>query len=676
MVTSSWSSIAPALSTTRSSSMPSSSCRPHPLVTSVTLSARARPMKMKHQTLAAGAFSPPSPSTAAVSTLPFPPTNHKPCRVRHSAAAATSRWVNPRRDADAGGSAVNQRLHHLVRLGNLDAALLLVESMRDPERPAVVPCTLLIKKLCAVGRLDDTERVLGASERAGTADAVARNTLVAGYCHEGRLDDARRLMIRSACPPNDLTFGMMIHSLCQNGLVDRAMGVLDQMVKCGSTRGVIVYNKIISCLAELWRVEEALDLFNRMPRKPDIFSYNSVMKGLCRDEHEVTFNTLISYLCYRVLVGCAMEIVEQMPKYGCKPDNFTYGALVSALSEHGCVDDALELRRSIPWKPNTDVGKLLAEIIRNHLTLDEVAFGLLIDCLCQKGVVDYGAEVLGKMSMFGCSPDIIMYNSLINGFVENGSVNNALKLFKSISCKRNVVTYNYMLNGKLVAEMVKDECLPNEVTFSTLISYLCQKGFVERAIEVLEKMPKYNCMPNVIIYSTLINGLSEQDSVDDALKLLNNMPCKADTICYSAALKGLCRAERWEDTGELEMIRKNCPPDEVTFSILIDGLCHKGFVEYATKISELMHNYGCTPNIVIYSSIINGFSEQNRVEDALMLLRSMSCEPDTICYSAALKAEMFRKQCPLDESTFSMLIGSLCQNGLVDLATEAFEQIS
>ncbi|XP_039789596.1 pentatricopeptide repeat-containing protein At1g09900-like [Panicum virgatum] len=349
---------------------------------------------MKHPPIAAGTTCSPSHPAAAVSAHPFPPTSHKPqrARIRLAAAAATSRWVKPRAPAlpprrgaggGGGGGGANQRLHHLVRLGDLDAALLLVESMRDPDRPAVVPCTLLIKKLCAAGRLDDAERVLGASERAGTADAVARytlvagycraggrladaermlsslaasgaadvvtyNTLVAGYCREGRLGDARRLvagmplapnsytnstllkglcsakewddaeelvaeMIRSGCPPNDLTFGMMIHSLCQNGLVDRAMGILDQMSKCGCMRGVIVYNEIISCLAELGRVEEALDLFNSMPCKPDIFSYNAAIKGLCRGEHWED----------------AGKLITEMVRKDCPPDEVTFDTVIS-----------------------------------------------------------------------------------------------------------------------------------------------------------------------------------------------------------------------------------------------------------------------------------------------------------------------------------------------------------
>jgi hypothetical protein len=81
---------------------------------------------------------------------PLPRASHKRQRASNirncpTAATSSSRWVNPRapappprRGAGGGeGGGANQRLHHLVRLGDLDAALLLVESMRDPERPAV-----------------------------------------------------------------------------------------------------------------------------------------------------------------------------------------------------------------------------------------------------------------------------------------------------------------------------------------------------------------------------------------------------------------------------------------------------------------------------------------------------------------------------------------------------------
>ncbi|TVU30084.1 hypothetical protein EJB05_21690, partial [Eragrostis curvula] len=137
-------------------------------------------------------------------------------------------------------------------------------------------------------------------------------------------------MIRSDCPPNHLTFGMVIHSFCRNGFVDRAMAVLDQMSECGCRPGVIIYNELISCFAELGRVDETLELFDSMRCKPDNFSYNAVMKGLCRAERWG----------------------------GCR------GAY-----------------RADRWE---DVGDLLAEMVRNNMSLDEATFGLIIECFVPK----------------------------------------------------------------------------------------------------------------------------------------------------------------------------------------------------------------------------------------------------------------------------------------------------
>jgi leucine-rich PPR motif-containing protein len=137
-------------------------------------------------------------------------------------------------------------------------------------------------------------------------------------------------------------------------------------------------------------------------------------------------------------------------------------------------------------------------------------------------------------------------------------------------------------------------------------------------------MHKYKCTPNIVIYSSLINGFSEQDRVEDALDLLRRIPCEPDTICYSAALKGLCRAKRWDDARELidEMIRKQWPPDEATFSMLNGSLCQNGLVDMATEVFEQMSEYGCSPNSTICSCLVNSYS-QLRADEALKLSNSM-----------------------------------------------------
>jgi pentatricopeptide repeat protein len=182
------------------------------------------------------------------------------------------------------------------------------------------------------------------------------------------------------------------------------------------------------------------------------------------------------------------------------------------------------------------------------------------------------------MPKYRCTPDIVTFSSLINGFSEQGLDEVAFDLFRSMPCRADIFSYNATLKGlcmaarwddagELIADMVTKDCLPNEVTFNILINSLCQKGLVNRAIEVYEQMPKYGITPDIFTYNTLINGYSEQGCLDDALKFLSTMPCEPDTISYNSVLKGLCRAQRWKDAEKLvtEMLRKNCTPNEVTF---------------------------------------------------------------------------------------------------------------
>ncbi len=80
------------------------------------------------------------------------------------------------------------------------------------------------------------------------------------------------------------------------------------------------------------------------------------------------------------------------------------------------------------------------------------------------------------MPNYGSTPDIFTYNALINGFSEQGRLDDALKLLSTMSCKPDAISYNSTLKGlcraerwqdaeELVAEMLRNKCTPNEVTF-------------------------------------------------------------------------------------------------------------------------------------------------------------------------------------------------------------------
>jgi pentatricopeptide repeat protein len=59
-----------------------------------------------------------------------------------------------------------------------------------------------------------------------------------------------------------------------------------------------------------------------------------------------------------------------------------------------------------------------------------------------------------------------------------------------------------------------------------LVSFFCQKGFIEEAIELVELMMDYGCVPNLITYNTSVDGITKDCSSEDALELLHGLVSK------------------------------------------------------------------------------------------------------------------------------------------------------
>ena len=83
-------------------------------------------------------------------------------------------------------------------------------------------------------------------------------------------------------------------------------------------------------------------------------------------------------------------------------------------------------------------------------------------------------------------PDVVTYNSLINGLCKADKLQEALQLLDVM--------------GKMGHQ-------PNEITYNTLLNGFCRVGNLEKVRALLQELPEKGCRPKVVSYSTLINGL-------------------------------------------------------------------------------------------------------------------------------------------------------------------------
>uniref|UniRef100_A0A2C9W657 Pentacotripeptide-repeat region of PRORP domain-containing protein n=1 Tax=Manihot esculenta TaxID=3983 RepID=A0A2C9W657_MANES len=185
-------------------------------------------------------------------------------------------------------------------------------------------------------------------------------------------------------------------------------------------------------------------------------------------------------------------------------------------------------------------------------------------------------------------------------------------------------------------------------------------------------------MADVFSYNILINGYCENKRINGAKKLFDEMPYKdlvPDAVTYTTLIKGMWRVFKY-------MCSQGHPPDRITFSILLDGLCKQGDLDDALTLFNVMEKSRLKPDHVIYnilinepdvdtySTIIKGFCNEGLLDEAYKTFRGVEdggCLPDGCCYNVIIQGFLKLKEL----TKASKLIDEMVDKGFSANATTA-----
>ncbi|WOG90534.1 hypothetical protein DCAR_0209778 [Daucus carota subsp. sativus] len=283
------------------------------------------------------------------------------------------------------------------------------------------------------GQSEDAVKLLKRMESEGIKpDIVTYNSLVSGYAFWGNIDEAldiiRRMKI-SGCTPNVVTWTALISGCSQNekykaaleffvemqkeGIKPNSTTVLCLLQACaglsllhkgkeihsiairnGFIEDVYVMTTLVDMYSKSGSLKTAYNIFQRVENKT-VATWNSMMMGfaiyslgkqvmyLFRSMQKegfqpdaVTFTALLSSCKASGLLNEGWRIFDNMKsRYGIAPSIEHYSCMVDLLGKCGYPDEAWELTKSMPYKPDAAVWGALLGSCRgpDDIELAEVA---------------------------------------------------------------------------------------------------------------------------------------------------------------------------------------------------------------------------------------------------------------------------------------------------------------
>jgi len=329
----------------------------------------------------------------------------------------------------------------------------------------------------------------------------------------------------------------------------------------------------------------------------------------------------------------------------------TWSSTVSMYSQHGYNEEALavfsEFLRSFDEHPNEYI---LASVIR---------------ACTQLGGVDQGAQVHGFVVKTCFYRDVYVGTSLIDFYAKNGEMDGARLLFDSL-VEKTAVTWTTIITGyvksgrsevslQLFNQMRENDVAPDKYVLSSVLSACSMLEFLEGGkqihayvlrrgtemdvsvsnvlldfyakcgkVHTVRKLFDRVVVKNIISWTTMIAGYMQNSFNFEAIKLFAEMAklgWKPDGFACTSVLTSCGSLEALENGRQVHAytIKANLEYDDFVKNGLIDMYAKCDSLTDARRVFDVMYDH----NVVSFNAMIEGYSRQEKLNEALHLFREM-----------------------------------------------------
>ncbi|KAJ0007443.1 hypothetical protein Pint_30015 [Pistacia integerrima] len=506
-------------------------------------------------------------------------------------------------------------------------------------------------------------------------DLFSWNVLIGGYAKAGFFDEAlslyQRMLWVGCVKPDVFTFpcvlrtcggvpdlkrGLRLFVMMREGLVDPDCMTMSSVIsaceivsderlgrdihgfalRMGFRDDVSVSNSLIKMYSSFGNLEEAEKIFSRMEFK-DLVSWTTMIsvyennmlpdkavetyemmdaEGIVPDE--ITIATVLSACTCLGNLDLGIRLHELAKKTGYISYIIVANSLIDMYSKCKCIDKALEVFHSIPYKNVISWTSIIVGLRLNNRCFEALIFfrqmqlnskpnsvtlvSVLSAC-ARIGALMCGKEIHAHALRTGVGFDGFLPNSLLDMYVRCGRMEPAWNQFNSNN--RDVSAWNILLTGyaergqgafavQCFGRMIDSKVNPDEVTFVSLLCACSRSGMVTEGLEYFNSMKqKYSVTPNLKHYACIVDLLGRTGQLEEALEFVQKMPMKPDAAIWGALLNA-CRIYRHVELGELaaEHIFETDTKHVGYYILLCNLYADSGQWDEVAKVRKIMREEG------------------------------------------------------------------------------------
>eukprot|EP00268_Persea_americana_P002166 TRINITY_DN10643_c0_g2_i1.p1 TRINITY_DN10643_c0_g2~~TRINITY_DN10643_c0_g2_i1.p1 ORF type:complete len:600 (+),score=94.41 TRINITY_DN10643_c0_g2_i1:286-2085(+) len=407
-----------------------------------------------------------------------------------------------------------------------------------------------------------------------------------------------------------------------------------------TTRNLVSWNSMISTYSRFFQIDESLGLFKEMRVRgfePNSSTFVNVVSGCCGSSWVLRQG--LSVQCCAIKLGLDSDLLlsNSIMSMYVRFDVVTVArSLFDSMVEKSNVSWTTIIGGYVKLCDFSEAFSLFDQMRRELVSLDSITYVNLIHTCAEIGTLSLGSSVHTLIIKCGCEHEEIIANSIVSMYVKCGDLVAGRRTFDSMH-EKSVVLWTSMIGGyvhcghanealTLFQSLLATTAKPNEVTIAIALSACADSASLSMGEKIEEYANFYGFQSDLRVQTSLVHMYCKCGCIEKAKEIFDKVSDK-DLAAWGSMINGYAMHGKGEEALSLfEKMQKEeqIVPDAIVFTGVLLACSHSGLVEDGLKyFVSMKRDFNIEPSMEHYSCLVDLLGRAGYLSLALKTIQDM-----------------------------------------------------